>query len=135
MNPSFSEKKKRATRSSIIIGMCLMVALFLTSRIAPAFAGAQVVIEPLPDGLQLDQPVIDLSGMTRHAKTMTINGTAIPLTLQGAFDYTLVLHPGYNSVTFDLDTVLGKKTQETYAFILQELDTGTFAVSSLQNQN
>lgn len=127
--------KKIPFSGKLIIGFCTCVVLFAISRITPVLRDAQIVLDSLPENQQYSEPTITLSGKAVHAKTMALNGTTITTQPDGTFSHTLLLSPGYNSITFDAVGPLGKNKKQTHALILKELETGSFAVSTLPLQN
>ena len=124
-------KKKISLSGKLIIGFCTFVFLFAVSRITPVLRDAKVMLDSLPENQEYSNPAITLSGKATHAKTLTLNGTPITTAPDGSFDHTILLSPGYNSITFDVVGPLGKNKKQTHALVLKEHDTGSFAVSSI----
>ncbi len=130
-----TSKKKIPFSGKLIIGFCTFVFLFAISRITPVLRNAEVSLDSLSENQEYTEPVITLSGKAVHAKEVSLNGTPITTAPDGSFAHTLLLSPGYNSLTFDVIGPLGKNNKQTHAFVLKELATGSFAVSSLPIQN
>lgn len=111
-----------------------LVAMFVVSRIVPIVRGSDIKLD-IPQDSEVSEPVVNLSGVARDTKKLTLNGSPIALSPTGEFAYTVLLHPGYNTITLDTVDALDHTKKQTYAFLLKELPTGTFAFSSLPNQN
>ncbi len=129
-------KSPRKIVQKIAIGaLVACIGLFVVSRITPLLQDARVVLSALPEQTELNSPVLHISGKAIHAKTVALNGTPIVTLPDGRFEQTLLLSPGYNSLTFDTTGTLGKLKKQTHAIVLKETDTGEFAVSSFPIQN
>lgn len=129
-------KSQRNIGKKIAIGTTLfLVGLFVMSRVTPVLRDAHVVLQTLPEQTELTSPILDISGKAIHAKTLSLNGTPIVTMPDGTFKQTVLLSPGYNSLTFDAVGSLGKTKKQTHAIVLKELETGAFAVSSFPIQN
>ncbi len=116
-------------------GGVLLVGLFAISRIIPIIRGPELHINSLANTSEVSNPVIALSGSASDTKSLAMNGTPVALSPTGTFSQTVLLHPGYNTITFDSTDKLGRAKKESFAFLLKELDSGTFAVSSFPAQN
>lgn len=121
-------------RYGLWLGM-ICLGVFMTSRIVPIIRGPQITLETIPEHSEVSQPLIKLSGKITHSKKATINGTDLFVTPTGTFNEDILLNNGYNAITFQVSDALGHTKQKQYAFVLKENDTGTFAVSTLPNQN
>lgn len=128
------KRKNLWLTAGMSIGM-LMLVVFVASRIVPVIRGPQITINTLPQGSEVSDPVISLSGIASDTKKLTLNGTEILLSPAGEFTQKILLHPGYNTMTFDSSDSLGHTKKKSFAFLLKELDSGTFALSSLPDQN
>ena len=128
-------KKKNLWVKGGISALILMVLVFAGSRIVPIIRGSKVRLDSLPQNTEVTNPLISLSGKTVDTRKLTINGTDVALSPTGSFKQSILLHPGYNTITIDASDTIGHQKKHTYAFLLKELDTGTFAVSSLPSQN
>ena len=113
----------------------LILGVFVASRIIPIIRGPQITIDALPESSEVSDPVISLSGSASDTQKLTLNGSDVLLSPDGLFTQKILLHPGYNTITFDSVDGLGHTKKKSFAFLLKELDTGTFALSSLPNQN
>lgn len=128
------KKKNLSWKIGLSISM-LILGVFVASRIIPIIRGPQITIDALPESSEVSDPVISLSGSASDTQKLTLNGSDILLSPTGSFTQKILLHPGYNTITFDSVDGLGHTKKKSFAFLLKELDTGTFAVSSLPNQN
>lgn len=128
------KKKNLWVKTSLSIGM-LVLGVFIASRIVPVIRGPQITINALPQTSEVSDPVISLSGSASDTQKLTLNGSDILLSPTGSFTQKILLHPGYNTITFDSVDGLGHAKKKSFAFLLKELDTGTFALSTLPNQN
>lgn len=113
----------------------LILGIFIASRIVPVIRGPQISIDTLPQNSEVSDPMISLTGTATDTKKLTINGTEVLLSPAGEFSQKVLLHPGYNTITFDSSDNLGHTKKKSFAFLLKELDSGTFALSSLPDQN
>ena len=128
---------KRKTKSVWFIGgisALALVLIFVGSRILPLVRGAEVALT-IPKDSEVSQPMIALSGIASDTKKLAVNGSSVPLSPTGAFNWSVLLHPGYNTITIDTVDALNHTKKKSYAFLLKELPTGTFALSTLPSQN
>lgn len=130
-----SPKKQKFITRGLPALVIIALGIFVTSRILPVFRGAQITLVQIPETMELTSPTIELSGKVTDTKKITLNGTPVFISPQGTFTQKLLLSPGYNSITFDAVDILGKTKKQTHTFVLKELATGSFAVSSLPIQN
>ncbi len=128
------KKSHKKVFYALIPGMILLAG-FIVSRIVPIIRGSHITLDTNFQGAEITQPDIVLSGTVSDTKKFSLNGTPIPLSPDGTFSQKVLLQPGYNMITFDTTDTLGKEKKESYALLLQETDTGTFALSSIPNQN
>ena len=128
------KKKNLSWKIGLSISM-LILGVFVASRIIPIIRGPQITIDALPESSEVSDPVISLSGSASDTQKLTLNGSDVLLSPDGLFTQKILLHPGYNTITFDSVDGLGHTKKKSFAFLLKELDTGTFALSSLPNQN
>lgn len=131
MSQQQKSKKIWLIGTTIISGLVLA---FVVSRIAPIVRGSDIELT-IPHNSEVSEPIIELSGFAKDTKKLSLNGSPIPLSPTGSFERTVLLHPGYNTITLDTVDKIGHTKKQTYAFLLKELPTGTFALSSLPNQN
>ena len=131
-----SEHKKKNLwwKTGLSLSM-LILGVFIASRIVPVIRGPQITINALPESSEVSDPIISLSGSASDTQKLTLNGSDVLLSPTGSFTQKILLHPGYNTITFDSVDGLGHTKKKGFAFLLKELDTGTFALSSLPNQN
>ncbi len=131
-----SEHKKKNLWLKTGLGMgMLVIGVFIASRVIPIIRGPQITIDALPESSEVSDPIISLSGSASDTQKLTLNGSDVLLSPTGSFTQKILLHPGYNTITFDSVDGLGHTKKKSFAFLLKELDTGTFALSSLPNQN
>ena len=129
-----TSNKKRTWVIAGFVGI-LVLGTFVASRIVPLLRGSEITLSQLPEKTEITDSKITLSGTAFDTKQLSVNGTIVPLSPTGTFTQTILLHPGYNTVTFDSVDTLHKTKKQTYAFLLKETETGTFALSSIPNQN
>jgi hypothetical protein len=129
-----TSNKKRTWVIAGFVGI-LILGTFVASRIVPLLRGSEITLSQLPEKTEITDSKITLSGTAFDTKQLSVNGTIVPLSPTGTFTQTILLHPGYNTVTFDSVDTLHKTKKQTYAFLLKETETGTFALSSIPNQN
>ncbi len=131
-----SEQQKSKKIWKGFIGLFVVVlGVFVTSRIVPILLGPRITLETIPDQSEVSDPVIAISGRATDTRKLTLNGADIALSPTGTFKHTVLLHPGYNTITFDTVDALGHTRKKGYAFLLKELETGTFAVSQIPARN
>lgn len=128
-------KKNNLWKKGAIGTLILLVLVFAGSRIIPIIRGSIVQLDSLPQNTEVSDPLISLSGKAVDTKKLTINGTDVALSPTGLFKQNILLHPGYNTITIDSSDTIGHNKKKSYAFLLKELDAGTFAVSSFPNKN
>lgn len=132
---TLSSQKKRTGLIGLGVFVTLILVTFVTSRIVPLVRGSVIILDTLPEQSEVTDAKIILSGTALDTKQLSMNGTVVPLSPAGTFTETILLHPGYNTITFDGIDTLHNIKKHTYTFVLKETETGTFALSSLPNQN
>ena len=60
--------------------------------------GPRIIISSPETGFSTTTPVITIVGRAIHINTLTVNGDATPLDLEGNFSSRLILAPGYNII-------------------------------------
>lgn len=68
-------------------------------------------IEVSPRVMEVSDPYITISGVARRIASLSLNGDAIPVTEDGAFEEGYILTPGYNRIILDAKDKYGKTAQ------------------------
>jgi glucodextranase-like protein len=134
MTHSKSDKNFKTAQKILggIIGFAFLA--FIGTKTYPLIHGPEVSV-PIQSGATVTNSVVHLSGVARYTKSLVIDGTAIALAPNGAFDEHVVLEPGYNTITVAARDRFGKGSSKTYAIVLNEPQTTAANIPPFNNQN
>jgi hypothetical protein len=66
-------------------------------------------------------PLVTISGQADRITSLTLNGTAVPVTQDGAFDQQYLLSPGENTVTIEGKDEYGRCATQSVSYTYQPL--------------
>jgi hypothetical protein len=69
---------------------------------------------PAQAGSKMTSNVLDVTGNTRNAKNVTLNGREISIDKAGNFNETIILHSGYNVITITAKDKFGNMDEKNY---------------------
>lgn len=102
------------------IPQLLLIAVFLAAVLYGTFQsrflirGPQLSIsEPVGGAVTLTEPLLSLSGTTRHISSITLNDAPIFIDESGAFTEQLVVPPGYTIMTIAVANRFGRSKSHT----------------------
>ncbi len=104
------EKKGRKWVWLGLIGIVGLLALFTILRSTFFGAPSFRLVNPPQDAqiYEVTSSVIMLAGTTESNGTLFINGEAVPVREDGAFEFEYQLQPGINTIEFTVERFLGK---------------------------
>jgi hypothetical protein len=115
-----SMKKIIRTVTLATILISTLVAGFLgliVYNIKDMVFGAPLVIHTLDDGATVNDSFVPITGSSKHAQSITINGRPIGVNNKGEFSDGVVLSPGYNIVEVAETDTFGKTKQYAYHWV------------------
>lgn len=86
-------------RTSVIFFLLLFIVGFSFSRTSDLRNGVRLTVEGVINGSMLNDPLVTLHGIAKHATVLEINGKSIQIDQKGFFSDTILLSPGYSIIT------------------------------------
>jgi hypothetical protein len=108
----------RVTLATILIGT-LTAAFFglVIYNIKDMIFGAPLTVHTIADGSTVSNPYVAITGSSKHAQSITINGRPIGVNDQGQFADGVILSPGYNIVEVAETDQFGKTKEYSYHWV------------------
>ncbi|OGI61215.1 hypothetical protein A2645_00485 [Candidatus Nomurabacteria bacterium RIFCSPHIGHO2_01_FULL_39_9] len=78
------------------------------------FHGVSLQINGLIDNGNYSEPAVEITGLARKTKNLSINGEEIFISPEGTFRDLRILLPGYNIITIRAVDRFGKATEKIY---------------------
>jgi len=103
----------------ITIGV-LFLALYAYNQASLFISGPSLIIENPPNNLETQEKLITVSGSTKNASKITLNGKDIFINEAGAFTEELLLTTGYTILEVAVTDRFGRSVAETRNIILTE---------------
>jgi len=107
----------------------LLVAFFLVVIGYAYFEGRALLygptIEVSPRVMEVSDPYITVNGIARRIASLSMNGSPITVTEDGAFEEGYVLTPGYNRIILDARDKYGKSTERIIEVIYNASTTSS----------
>ncbi len=98
------------TKSALLIFFLIIIAYaFFEAR--GLLLGPRISINPYKTPVR--DSFVRITGHADHITSITVGGTAIPITVDGAFEEPYVLSPGLNHITFEAKDKYGNITHST----------------------
>lgn len=66
-------------------------------------------------------PLVTICGRADRISSLTMNGSAVPVTQEGGFNQQYLLSPGENTITFEGKDVYGRTTDQQISYTYQPL--------------
>lgn len=73
----------------------------------------------------VSSPYVELTGTTSHIASLMVNGQAVPVTEQGAFDIPFALSPGDNRIVLEAEDKYGHSTEKILEIVYAPSPTST----------
>ncbi len=114
-------RESRLTKAALIIFFLLLMGY--------AFFEAQGIIfgpkiNIVAQSTIMRDPYIVIRGTAQHIASLSMNGKAISVTEQGAFEQPYVLAPGDNRIMFDAKDKYGRASHREVQIIYQPVNGG-----------
>ncbi len=90
-----TKKAFRYGTVSILIAIILGYGIWQSRDI---LFGIKASVYGVNDGLSVSDPILHFGGNAYHANSVVVDGKTVPLTDAGAWEDTLALLPGYNTI-------------------------------------
>jgi hypothetical protein len=120
MSPSKPEKTfgilKKASLAILVLGF----AMFVGRGVYPYIHGPNIIIDTISNGATLTDPMVRISGTALYTKQLLVSGRSLALATDGSFDETILLHPGYNTISVIGQDQFGKTSSKTYALVVKD---------------
>jgi len=103
-----------------IVGIIIffsLVLLYVGYRVAPLLRGPIITITYPPSGIAVDEPMLEVTGITKKTTKLTMNSREITIDDEGKFIDRLLLVPGYNILVVDATDKFGKSRQRVLEVI------------------
>ena len=120
MSPSKPEKTFSLVKKASLAILVLGFALFIGRGIYPYIHGPSITIQGLSNGATLTDPMIHISGIALYTKQLSVSGRSLALATDGSFNETILLHPGYNTISVIGQDQFGKTSSKTYAVVVKD---------------
>lgn len=109
----------KLTLATILLGT--LVAGFLgliVYNVKDMVFGTPFTVKAAADGSTVDSTFIPITGTTKHAQQISINGRIIGVDRQGNFSDGVILSPGYNIVEVAETDRFGKRKTVAYHWVV-----------------
>ncbi len=120
MSPSKPEKTFRLIKKASLAILVLGFALFIGRGIYPYIHGPSITVSGITNGATLTDPMIHISGTVLYTKQLLVSGRSLALATDGTFDETILLHPGYNTISVIGQDQFGKTSSKTYELVVKD---------------
>lgn len=135
MSPSKPEKTFRLVKKVSLAILVLGFALFVGRGIYPYIHGPSLTIHGISNGSTLTDPMIHISGTALYTKQLLVSGRSLALATDGSFDETILLHPGYNTISVIGQDQFGKTSSKTYALVVKDTSATNVAINNSSELN
>lgn len=105
----------------ILIVLALGLLVFVVHHIAPLFVGPVLSVTSPLSGETYQEPLLYITGTTKRAVHMTINGHVVLVREDGVFEVPIVLIDGINTLHIQIKDKFGRKNvRELIIFKIKE---------------
>ena len=105
----------------------ILLAFFILVLAYAYFEGQALLRGPTinisPRVMEVSESFVTISGTAERISSLSLNGTPIPITEDGAFEEGYVLTPGYNLLVLDARDKYGKTAQRSIEILYREANT------------
>lgn len=108
----FSRRSLFSGRGLLIMGSVLLVAIFVIFQYSSLFLSPTVDLTIPQNGEVIDGNVIQVKGKTDPAATVTVNGDAVYVGLDGKFSKSLYAFSGDQKIIIEARNRFGKQTKK-----------------------
>lgn len=105
-------------KSGLLLGLGIAVVALIGYNMRDRILGTPLVVATAKDGTTIDTPFLPITGVARHARSLSINGRSVTVDRKGAFTDEVVLSPGYNIVEVSLTDQFGGQKSKTYQIVV-----------------
>lgn len=106
---------KTLLRSGSLVLLVVVLLGYSLSRASDLLFGIHLNVLGIRDGQSVTSPTLEVSGEAKHAVGVTIDGHTVSVDTHGLWKDTVVLLPGYNSVTVTAADKFGRKVSNQFA--------------------
>lgn len=105
---------KKVLSAGIIILLSVLILAYALFRSRDLLFGIRLTTAGITDGMTATVPILDFSGVARHANGITVDGKTVALSEDGSWHDSLALLDGYNIVTVSATDKFGRTTTRSY---------------------
>lgn len=105
---------KKTLKITILSVFFLLIIGFAFINSIGLLFGVKIKNVNIVDGSKMTSNVLDVTGNTRNAKNVTLNGREISIDKAGNFNETIILHSGYNVITITAKDKFGNMDEKNY---------------------
>lgn len=110
MNKDF----KKTIKIIIISVFFLIIVVFAFINSMDLMSGVKIKNVNIVDGSTMTNSALDITGIAKNAKNLTLNGREISIDKKGNFNETIILSSGYNIVTIKAKDKFGNEDEKNY---------------------
>lgn len=103
-------------RKKLSLGFSIVAAIgtaaLILRHMIPLLAGPVLVIDSPTHGATYTEPLVYISGTTKRAVRMTLNGQTILVREDGIYDIPLALIDGINNLSLEAEDKFGRTTNQ-----------------------
>jgi hypothetical protein len=112
-------QKLTAKKLIILSGISLILGVIFFNTKDLLF-GAPLSIETAIDGGTVSNYFLPISGKTKHASILKINGRVVMVDKNGVFSDGALLSPGYNIIEIKMNDRFGKEKREVFHLVAEQ---------------
>ena len=105
---------KKLVRFGSIVLLVVVLAGYGIWRSRDLLFGINFSVSGIQDGMTATSPLLEFSGVSRHATLMTVDGRVVPIAQNGTWSDTIVLLEGNNTVTIAIKDKFGRTITKEY---------------------
>jgi hypothetical protein len=112
----------------LLLVLFVFIVFYAHSRTAFLSQGVQLSVDNLENGETIGERVIELTGTAKRAIRLTLNGRELLIDEKGDFSDTLVLSPGFNTLTIEAEDKFDNYKQLDYMLWQNDHTTNTQSI-------
>lgn len=105
---------KKAVRTGSVILLVVVIIGYGIWISRDLLFGITMRVSGIEDGTSVTAPILELSGVARHANAVTLDGRPVAMNEHGDWADAIALLPGYNVVTVAATDKFGRTIAHSY---------------------
>jgi hypothetical protein len=105
---------KKTIKIIIISVFFLIIVVFAFINSMDLMFGVKIKNVNIVDGSTMTNSALDITGIAKNAKNLTLNGREISIDKKGNFNEAIILSSGYNIVTIKAKDKFGNEDEKNY---------------------